>query len=190
MCIRARTAHSGEKTRPNFFLHSRKKTPLRRRRARNWTNRPQPICFPHPHNRVRKGLQPKKVTRRGRELLATASRKSRATRFTHRASPEQRVDRLRVRLAARGLHHLTDKPADDRGLCLRLLGLVGIGRNDLIDRSFDCAGVRDLLEPARLDDRARIAALVPCDLEQILGDLAGDRSLGNEIETCCRAAQR
>ena len=36
--------------------------------------------------------------------------------------------------------------------------------------------------PALLDDRARIAAFAPDDLEQVLGDLAGDRAVGDQVE--------
>jgi hypothetical protein len=42
--------------------------------------------------------------------------------------------------------------------------------------------VGDLLHAARFDERARIAALAPDDLEQVLGDLAGDRALADQVD--------
>ena len=42
--------------------------------------------------------------------------------------------------------------------------------------------VGHLLQPALLDDRARIAALGPHDLEHLLGDFAGDGAVGDQIE--------
>src|SRR3954447_250214 len=95
---------------------------------------------------------------------------------------QQRIDGLRIGLTAPGFHRLTDEPAEHCWLLLRLRDLVGIGCDDLIDRSFDRAGVGDLLHPAALDQGARIAALAPHDLEQVLGDLAGDRAVGDEID--------
>src|SRR5215203_4331271 len=44
--------------------------------------------------------------------------------------------------------------------------------DDLIDRGLDRAGVGDLAQPAPLHELARVAALAPDDLEQVLGDLA------------------
>src|SRR5690606_13449906 len=95
---------------------------------------------------------------------------------------DQVVDGLRVGLAARRLHHLADEPARQRRLLAGLRGLVRIGGDDLVHRFLDSAGVGHLLQPARLDERARIAALVPDDLEQILGDLAGDRAFLDQVD--------
>src|SRR5690606_35206003 len=85
----------------------------------------------------------------------------------------QRVDGLRIGLAARGLHDLAYEPAGERGLGLGLLHLVGISRNHLVDGLFDGAGVRDLLHAARFDDLIWIAAFIPDDFEKLLGDLTG-----------------
>ena len=60
------------------------------------------------------------------------------------------------------------------GLALACSDLVGIGGDDVVDQLLDRAGVGDLLHAARLDDGARVAALGPHDLEQVLGDLARD----------------
>ena len=74
------------------------------------------------------------------------------------------------------------------GFGLRLLDLVGIGGDDLVDGLLDRAGVGHLLQAARFDDRARIAALAPDDLEQVLGDLARDRAVADQVEDARRAA--
>src|SRR5262245_20845580 len=55
------------------------------------------------------------------------------------------VDGLRVRLAAGRLHHLSDEPAERLRLRFRLLHLVRIGRDDLVDHLFDRREVSDLL---------------------------------------------
>ena len=68
------------------------------------------------------------------------------------------------------------------GLAFACSHLVGIGGDDRVDRLLDGAGVGDLLHAALLDDLGRVAALGPDDLEQILGDLAGDRAGGDEID--------
>ena len=50
---------------------------------------------------------------------------------------EQIVHGFRIGLAAGRLHHLTDEPTRERGLCLHLLYLVRVARDDLIDHSLD-----------------------------------------------------
>jgi hypothetical protein len=50
---------------------------------------------------------------------------------------DERVDRLRVGLAARRLHDLSDKPAEHIRLRLRLFHLVGIFGDDLVDELLD-----------------------------------------------------
>jgi hypothetical protein len=74
---------------------------------------------------------------------------------------------------------LADEPAEHGGLGLHRLHLVGVGGDHGIDCGLDGAGVGDLLEAPFLDDLRRVAALAPDDLEQVLGDLAGDRALTN-----------
>ena len=81
------------------------------------------------------------------------------------------LDGLRVGLALAGLHDLTDEPAGERGLGLRLFDLVGIGGDHLVDHGLDRAGIGDLLHAARLDDLGGYAALGPDDLEELLADL-------------------
>src|SRR3569623_394386 len=95
---------------------------------------------------------------------------------------EQVFDRLRIGFAARRLHHLADKPADHRRLRLRLLRLVGIGGDDVVHDLLDRAESGDLLQPEAFNQRFRVATLRPDDLEQVLGDLAGDRALADQID--------
>src|SRR3954452_11546805 len=90
---------------------------------------------------------------------------------------QQIVDGLRIGLAAGLLHHLTDEPAGELRLGFRLRDLVGVGGDDVVDDLFDRAQIRDLLHAARFDQFARVAALGPDDLEQVLGDFSGDRAL-------------
>src|SRR4029077_15887398 len=85
---------------------------------------------------------------------------------------EQIVDGLRARFAPCGLHHLTDKPAGERRLQLRLLSLFRIGGDPLVRCLLYGALVGYLGESPRLNYRLRIAAFSPHDVEQILGDLA------------------
>src|SRR4051812_43368699 len=87
---------------------------------------------------------------------------------------EQIVHRLRVCLAAGRLHHLPDKPADELRLGFRLLDLVGIGGDDVVDNLFDGSEIGDLLHTAGFDQRAGIATLVPDDLEQVFGYFSRD----------------
>ena len=68
------------------------------------------------------------------------------------------------------------------GLAFASRDLVGIVGDDLVDHLLDRADVGDLLHAALLDDRARVAALAPDDLEQVLGDLAGDRAFRDQVE--------
>jgi hypothetical protein len=57
---------------------------------------------------------------------------------------QQGVDRLRIGLTAGRLHHLTDEPLHRRGLGFRLLHLVRIGCDDLVDHLFDRTEIGDL----------------------------------------------
>src|SRR5262245_40776757 len=95
---------------------------------------------------------------------------------------EQLIHRLRVRLATGRTHHLADEPSDHRGLRSRLFRLVGILGDDLVDDLLDCANISDLPEAALLDERARISTLAPKNLEQVLGNLTGNRSFGDQVE--------
>ena len=76
------------------------------------------------------------------------------------------------------------------GLGLRLRDLVGVGGDDVVDGCSRSRRVGHLLHAARLDDGARIAALAPHDLEQVLGDLARDRALADQVDDARRAARR
>ena len=58
---------------------------------------------------------------------------------------QQLVDLLRVRLALRRLHRLTDEETEDLFLAAaELFHLRRVGRDDLVDHRFDGAGVGDL----------------------------------------------
>jgi hypothetical protein len=52
---------------------------------------------------------------------------------------QQVVDRLRIGLAARRLHHLANEPADQLRLGFRLRDLVRIAGDDVVDHLFDRA---------------------------------------------------
>src|SRR5262245_51174750 len=95
---------------------------------------------------------------------------------------QQLVHRLRVGLAGGRFHDLADEPAERRGLGLHLLDLVGIGGDHGVDGGLDGAGVGDLTQAPLLDDVGGIAALAPDDLEQVLGDLAGDRIVDRQLD--------
>ena len=68
------------------------------------------------------------------------------------------------------------------GFDLTVGDLVRVLGDDVIDELLDRRKVGHLLEAALFDDRARIAALMPDDLKHILGDLAGDRAFGDQVE--------
>jgi hypothetical protein len=58
---------------------------------------------------------------------------------------EQIVDRLRIGLATRSLHHLADKPADRLRIGLGVADLVGILGDDVVDELFERRNVGHLL---------------------------------------------
>ena len=74
------------------------------------------------------------------------------------------------------------------GLVLASATLSGFLAMIVVDELFDRRNVGHLLQSARFDDRARVAALVPDDLEHVLGDLAGDRAVGRSDRGWRRAA--
>ncbi len=92
------------------------------------------------------------------------------------------VDCLRIGLASGGFHHLPDEPAGQGGLFLRLEDLVGIGCDDFRDGGLDRAGIGNLFQAATLDNVGRVAALGPEDLEDVLGDLAGDVAPRDQVD--------
>src|SRR5690606_41472639 len=97
--------------------------------------------------------------------------------------PQRLIDLLRVRLAARSLHHLPDEEAKHLRLAVAvLLHLLGIGAHHVVDERLDRLAVRDLHEPAALDDLPDVAALVPQRLEDLFRDLPGDRSVLDPVE--------
>ena len=70
------------------------------------------------------------------------------------------------------------------GFILALLGLVAIGRDDRIDGALDRSPVGHLAQTVRFDERTRISAAVVAEQfrEQLLGDLARDDALADEID--------
>ena len=70
------------------------------------------------------------------------------------------------------------------GLALACSALSGLAAIDRLDRALDRAGVGHLAQAARLDERARIGALVGTEQhgEQVLGDLAGDDAFADQVD--------
>jgi hypothetical protein len=52
----------------------------------------------------------------------------------------------------------------------------------LVDDFLDCRRIGDLLHAALVDDLDRVAAFGPDDLEQVLGDLAGDVACSDHVD--------
>ena len=63
-----------------------------------------------------------------------------------------------------------------------LVGLFGVVGDDLVDDGGDFAAVADLLEAFFFDDRIGVLAAVEHLVEDILGDLAGDGAVGNQVD--------
>src|SRR5262249_60088108 len=97
-------------------------------------------------------------------------------------APHTLVDPSRIGVPTRRFHRLTDEPADRLRIGLRVGDLVRVLGDDLVHHLLDRREVGHLLHAAGVHDRVRIAALVPYNLEQILGDLAGDRAGRDQIE--------
>src|SRR5690606_40837099 len=96
---------------------------------------------------------------------------------------ESLIDLLRIRLAARRLHDLPDEEAEHLRLAVAvLLHLLGICRHDVVDERFDRLAVRDLHEPAALDDLSDVAPFVPQRFEDFLRDLPGNRAVLDPVE--------
>src|SRR5215510_11574291 len=68
----------------------------------------------------------------------------------------QLVHGLMPLLAAGRFHYLADESASKSRLRLRLLGLVGVGGNDLIHRFLNFSDICELFEPMLLKDNDRI----------------------------------
>ena len=83
----------------------------------------------------------------------------------------------------------TNQPAS-AGFAFACSAFSGLAAIDLIDRLLDRAHVGDLGQPARLDDRGGLAAFRPHDVEHILGDLARDGAVLDQIEDRAELAGR
>lgn len=96
---------------------------------------------------------------------------------------EHLVDHLRVCFAARGLHDLADEGTDGLLLAALVLGDgLRVRRNRCVDGRLNGARVRDLDEALVLDNLLRVVLVRPHLLEDLLGDLAGDRVLHDETD--------
>lgn len=101
---------------------------------------------------------------------------------------EHLVDHLRVCFAARGLHDLADEGTDGLLLASLVLGDgLRVRRNRCVDGRLNGARVRDLDEALVLDDLLRVVLVRPHLLEDLLGDLAGDRVLHDEADHLAEA---
>ena len=104
---------------------------------------------------------------------------------------EKIVDGLRIGLAAGGLHYLTDEPADRLRVCLGVGDLVRVLSDDVVDDLLDRREVGHLPQAALFgDDRAGIAALSPDDLEDVLGDFAGNGAVADQVENGAELRRR
>ncbi len=83
----------------------------------------------------------------------------------------------------------TNQPARSR-FCFRLFYLVRVSGDNVIDGFFDSASIGNLLHAAAFHQLARITALVPDDFEQILGNLAGNRTFLDQVDHCGKLCRR
>src|SRR5919106_424631 len=81
-----------------------------------------------------------------------------ARQLDYQLPAQHLVDQLGVGLAAGGLHHLTDEPAEYFGVVPELGDLIGVGRDDLGGDPLDGAGIRDLPQALLFDDCRRVRA--------------------------------
>src|ERR1700733_9919192 len=98
---------------------------------------------------------------------------------------EQRLNDLGLRAAACRLHDLTDEEADQGLLAgAELLGLPGVRGDDLCHDRRERAGVRDLTQAARLDDRRRVAGPLASDegREHLLRTRGSERAVAHEAD--------
>src|SRR6266403_151017 len=101
------------------------------------------------------------------------------------------VERRRVRLALRRLHHLADEEAVELVLAGAILGdLVLIGRQHGVDRRLDGAGIGELRQAALGDDLARSLAALDHGGEYLLGEAAGNRAVGDEVDHLAQSFRR
>jgi hypothetical protein len=123
----------------NFFPQGPR---LRARAAESGSNRPNRLGVIRARHRTRDGGRGTKSRRRRSTSGKISQRFVPALSVRLRSSEaelglEQIVHRFRIGLAAGRLHHLTDEPTRERRLCLHLLHLVRVVREDLVDHSFD-----------------------------------------------------
>ena len=90
---------------------------------------------------------------------------------------------LRIGLALRKLHHLTDEePGGSLLASLVVLNDVRIRRNSLVDKRFERTGVAHGSESAFFDDSRRIAALLEDFRQKFLERRTVDRSLRGKFD--------
>jgi hypothetical protein len=100
----------------------------------------------------------------------------------------QRLHGLRVGLAAGCLHHLADEPAGELGLALACSTLSGLAA--MTSSTASMAPVSVTCFMPRSSTIRRVAALVPDDLEQVLGDLAGNGALLDQVDDAAELGGR
>src|SRR5918993_2029495 len=94
---------------------------------------------------------------------------------------EQVVDDLRVGLALRGFHHLSDEEAEESLLAAAvLLQLLRAGREDFVDDALDLARVARLRDAALGDDRRGALPRPKHHGEHVLALRAADPPLVDE----------
>src|SRR5690606_9133388 len=88
---------------------------------------------------------------------------------------EQRAHELGVRAQTRAATELADEGAAQAGLAVAPgLGLVGAGRDDVVDDASGLGCVADLAQPAGIDDRCGVAAFAHQHAEHFASSRAVD----------------
>src|ERR1700747_1990353 len=96
---------------------------------------------------------------------------------------QELIHQLRVRLALRQLHYLSDKESDYRRFSSAIfLHLLGICRNQIVDDFLQCWCIAELLWLAFFFvDNGEVLAALKAEVVQVLEHLARDRSRLDQI---------
>src|SRR5262245_15895487 len=101
------------------------------------------------------------------------------------------IDALRIRLAAGGLHHLTDEKAEGRRTSAAVLRYgVGVSREHAVDERRDFTLVVDLRQPFSGDNLLGRSAGGRHLVEDVLRDGAADLSAFDERDQACQPLRR
>src|SRR5487761_549072 len=104
---------------------------------------------------------------------------------------EQLVQLSWIGLALCRLHHLPDEEAEELVLAGAVVGEPPrVPGHYFFDGALDGAGIGDLPEALRLDDGVGALTARPHGLEHFLGDLAGDRLIGDARQQARQARGR